>query len=84
MHTALERRTANSELLSAENSEKNDETQDGTPKEEEVKKNRMWYDWLKEAQFYIFGFVYMFARMALNCTATMMPLYLTSCTGFVE
>lgn len=24
----------------------------------------------------------MFARMALNCTATMMPLYLTTCTGF--
>jgi hypothetical protein len=44
----------------------------------------MWYDWLKEAQFYIFGFVYMFARMALNSTATMMPLYLTTCTGFVE
>jgi hypothetical protein len=26
----------------------------------------------------------MFARMALNTTATMMPLYLTVCTGFVE
>ena len=26
----------------------------------------------------------MFARMALNTTATMMPLYLTVCTGFVQ
>jgi len=43
----------------------------------------MWYDWLKEAQFYIFGFVYMFARIAMNSVATMMPLYLTICTGFV-
>ena len=33
-------------------------------------------DWLSEAQFYIFGVVYMSARIALNATATMMPLYL--------
>ena len=33
-------------------------------------------DWLCEAQFYIFGIVYMFARISLNTTATMMPLYL--------
>ena len=35
-------------------------------------------DWLCEAQFYIFGIVYMFARISLNTTATMMPLYLTT------
>ena len=33
-------------------------------------------DWLSEAQFYIFGVVYMSARIALNATATMLPLYL--------
>ena len=38
--------------------------------------------WMKEAQFYIFGVVYMSARIALNTTATMMPLYLTSVTKF--
>ena len=39
-------------------------------------------DWLKECQFYLFGFVYMFARLALNCNATMMPFYLISVTQF--
>lgn len=34
-------------------------------------------DWMKRPVFYIFGFVYMFARIALNSTATMMPFYLT-------
>lgn len=32
---------------------------------------KVWTDWLKETQFYIFGGVYMFARLALNVTATM-------------
>ena len=39
-------------------------------------------DWLKEAQFYIFGVVYMFARIALNITATCMPLYLDTVSEF--
>lgn len=39
-------------------------------------------DWLKEAQFYIFGLVYMFARISLNTTATMMPLYLSVVSKF--
>ena len=37
---------------------------------------------MKEAQFYIFGFVYMFARVAMNTTATIMPLYLKEVTKF--
>ncbi len=59
-------------------------------KDEEISKEivkkggKQWRDWLSGPQFYIFAFVYMFARMALNSTATMMPLYLTSVTGFVE
>lgn len=40
-------------------------------------------EWLGESQFYLFGMVYMFARLALNMTATFTPLYLTSVTGFV-
>lgn len=39
-------------------------------------------DWLKEAQFYIFGCVYMFARISLNTTATIMPLYLDVVSRF--
>ena len=52
--------------------------------EEAVRKSKKWSDWLREAQFYIFGLVYTFARMALNTTATMMPLYLTTVTGYEE
>jgi len=33
-------------------------------------------EWMKECQFYLFGLVYMFARIALNVNATMMPFYL--------
>ncbi len=47
-------------------------------KKNEGKKGKSAGDWLKEAQFYIFGLVYMFARISLNTTATMMPFYLTS------
>lgn len=39
-------------------------------------------DWLKECQFYLFGLVYTFARIALNVNATMMPFYLVSVLGF--
>ena len=39
-------------------------------------------DWMKECQFYFFGCVYMFARIALNVNATMMPFYLITVLGF--
>ena len=42
----------------------------------EQKKGKTAGDWLKEAQFYIFALVYMFARISLNTTATILPLYL--------
>ena len=38
--------------------------------------------WLCQQQFYIFGFVYMFCRIALNVTATIIPLYLVTVTQF--
>ena len=47
-------------------------------KKDEKKAGKTAGDWLCEAQFYIFGVVYMFARISLNTTATMMPLYLTT------
>ena len=49
-------------------------------KEEKGGKNPS--DWLKECQFYLFGLVYMFARIAVNVNATMMPFYLISVLGF--
>jgi Na+/melibiose symporter-like transporter len=39
-------------------------------------------DWMKECQFYLFGLVYMFARIGLNVNATMMPFYLINVLGF--
>jgi len=53
------------------------------PKDGEAKKGgKTAGDWLKEAQFYIFGCVYMFARISLNTTATIMPLYLDVVSRF--
>lgn len=52
-------------------------------KAETEKKGKSAGDWLCEAQFYIFGLVYMFARIALNTTATIMPLYLVKTQGFL-
>ena len=54
----------------------------GKDKEEVETKKKFVGDWLKEAQFYIFGIVYMFARIAYNTTATIMPLYLDVVTEF--
>ena len=62
---ALQREKAYKKALGQE--EKKDET---------VKKGKTAGDWMCEAQFYIFGLVYMFARVSLNTTATIMPLYL--------
>ena len=39
-------------------------------------------DWLKECQFYLFGLVYTFARIALNINATMMPFFMVGVLGF--
>ena len=48
----------------------------------EQKKGKSAGDWLSESQFYIFGLVYMFARISLNTTATIMPLYLEKVTKY--
>jgi Na+/melibiose symporter-like transporter len=48
----------------------------------EKAKGKQWKDWLKSGQFYIFGATYMFARIALNVNATMLPFYLQVVTGF--
>ena len=42
-----------------------------------------WSDWMSSYQFYIAAMIYMFARVSLNVTATVMPLYLTETLGFV-
>ena len=38
---------------------------------------------MSNSQFYAVAMIYMFARVSLNVTATVMPLYLTSTLGFV-
>ena len=47
------------------------------PKDGAKAKGKAPGDWMCEAQFYLFGCVYMFARISFNTTATIMPLYLT-------
>ena len=34
-----------------------------------------WSQWLKEGAFYVHGVVYMFGRLAMNVTMTLMPFY---------
>lgn len=31
---------------------------------------KVWSDWLSEGQFYVYGFVYMLVRIAVNVTMT--------------
>lgn len=50
--------------------------------EEELKMGKTAGDWLKDAPFYMFGCVYMFARISLNTTATILPLYLDVVSDF--
>ena len=38
---------------------------------ESVTHCRDWKDWLREPTFYVHGFIYMFARIAINVTMTM-------------
>ena len=52
-------------------------------KQKDNAQGKQWKEWLSETQFYLFGLVYMFARLALNMTATFTPLYLTTVCGFV-
>ena len=40
-----------------------------------------WDDWLKAGIFYVFGFVYMCSRIAMNATAVFIPLYIASMTS---
>lgn len=42
-----------------------------------MKQGKKWYDWLKSETFYIYGFVYMMVRLAINVTMTVQPFYLT-------
>ena len=48
-----------------------------------AKKGKTWKDWLKLETFYIYGFVYMLVRVAINVTMTMQPFYLNQVTLYV-
>lgn len=48
-----------------------------------VTQSKKWYEWLKEGQFYIYGLVYASARVALNSTMMLQPLYLTKVTKYL-
>ena len=41
-----------------------------------------WKDWMSNFQFYLVAMIYMFSRVSLNVTATVMPLYLSETLGF--
>jgi len=37
---------------------------------------RQWYQWFKEGQFYVYGFVYMLVRIAVNVIMSVQSFYL--------
>ena len=41
---------------------------------------KTWLDWMKEGQFYVIGIVYMCSRIAMNATASFLPLYVALVT----
>jgi len=57
--------------------------------EEKAKKSvlsahvKQWHEWFTEGQFYVYGFVYMLVRIAVNVTMSVQPFYLIHVTGFV-
>ena len=42
-----------------------------------ISQENSWKDWFKKFEFYVVAMIYMFSRVSLNVTATVMPLYLT-------
>ena len=42
---------------------------------------RQWYHWFKEGQFYVYGFVYMLVRIAVNVVMSVQPIYLNEVLG---
>ena len=58
--------------------------EEGSDDESIVFEGKNWNDWFAEAQFYIFGGAYMFARIAMNVTAVFVPLYIALITTPME
>ena len=79
---SLSKKATESEMRFRKDLEKSNGPDRLTPREKEksADQGKTSTMWLQEAQFYIFGGVYMSARIALNSTATMLPLYLVSVT----
>ena len=48
--------------------------------EEEKKMN--WYDWLKIPNFYAYIFVYMFVRLSINITQSVIPFYMENILNY--
>lgn len=45
---------------------------------------KAWSDWMKEGVFYIYGMVYMLARLNVNVTMTVQPFYLNKVAKFEQ
>lgn len=48
-----------------------------------IRVGKTWREWVGEGQFWLMGLVYMSARIAYNCLATMWPFYLDKVCKFV-
>ena len=72
---ALEREKAFNKLVQQH------EEEDSDAEELESVEGKNWDDWLRTSEFYVFGTVYMCARIAMNVAAVFIPLYVATVTA---
>ena len=57
------------------------EEEESDAEELESVEGKNWDDWLRTSEFYVFGAVYMCARIAMNVAAVFIPLYVATVTA---
>ena len=67
-------------LLDGINESQDEHNEEGELESVPVSEGKNWDDWLCAGQFYIFGGVYMFSRIAMNANAVFIPLYIALLT----
>ncbi|CDW90654.1 UNKNOWN [Stylonychia lemnae] len=77
--------TKTGELKETRELEEEEEEIDRNPRTSSMsQKITVWYQWLSEGQFYIYGMAYMLVRVAVNVTMSVQPFYLINVTGFIK
>ena len=84
---ALAAEAMGDQLKGLEDNDTTELDEEGNEVEQQPKKSVMvaskdWKAWLKEGTFYIHGFVYVVARVAICVSMSLQPFYIVNVTGF--